>query len=71
MFLCQELFRHPALLLRIALVRDVVALENRACPVARDLHDHGLGNSGSTQIADGGSAQIVKQEARYAGSRTR
>ena len=71
MFPCQKLFRHPARLLCVALVGDIVALENRARAMTGDLHDHRFGNAGSAEIANGGSAQIVKQETGYARSRTR
>ena len=67
----QEIFGHPARLLSVALVRDVVALENSASAVTGDLHDHGFGDSGPAEIANGSSAQIVEQETRYTGSRTR
>jgi len=70
-FLRQELFGHPARLLRVGLVRDVVALEDAPCSMSRYLHDHRLGNPGAAQIPDSGAPQIVKQESGDARSGAR
>ena len=71
MFLRKELFGHPACLLRVGLVGNVVALENAPSSMSGDLHDDRLGDSGSPEIAHGRSPEIVEEEAGYARSGAR
>jgi len=70
MFSGKKLFGHPARLLRVGLVSNVVALEHVASAVSGDLHDDRLRDSGPAEIADGGSTQVMEKKTGHAGSRT-
>ena len=67
-FLCEELFREAAGFPGVALVGDVVAVEDAARPVPRDFHVHRFGDSRSTEISDGSPSQIVEEQTGH-GSR--
>jgi hypothetical protein len=54
----------PGRVSEILFARDVVAIEDRACLVARDFHRDGLGNARTIQVPDGCAAKILPQPAR-------
>src|SRR5438309_1940147 len=62
MFLGQELFGDTTGLLRVGLISDVVAIENSASSVPRDLHNYRLSDPCPTQIPDRRPPQIVKKQ---------
>ena len=50
----------------VALIGDVIPLEDTAGPVPRDLHDYRLRYARSPKIPDRCSAKIMEQEPEYA-----
>jgi hypothetical protein len=58
-FACPELLGHPARVLRVSLVGDVVPLENAARSMVGDLRDGRFGDSSPANIAGAGPTEIV------------
>src|SRR5580704_1557147 len=54
-------FEFVSRLLQISTGHDVVALEYGACLVAADRHRDALGHTGTYQVSDSGSTEIVEQ----------
>src|SRR5690349_19361779 len=67
MLLGQELLGDTTGLLRVGLISDVVAIENAASSVPRDLHDYRFSDPCPTQIPYRRPPQIVKKQTRDPG----